>query len=121
MPFGSALTHLEEPHIKEIGQTEVGMMEMIASRAIDAEPLDDIPRPTAAVAVLGQEPLGREHAIAAHRIDVALEVGLAAEQAKAAVLLSARAKSPPQHDNTTRKARTKTGSIASARSTAGHH
>ena len=41
-------------------------------------------RPAAAVAVVGQAPLGREHAIAAHRIDVALEVGLAAEQAKAA-------------------------------------
>ena len=30
MPFASALTRLEDPHIKEIGQTEVGMMEMIA-------------------------------------------------------------------------------------------
>jgi ribulose-5-phosphate 4-epimerase/fuculose-1-phosphate aldolase len=27
MPFASALTRLEDPHIKEIGQTEVGMME----------------------------------------------------------------------------------------------
>ena len=53
------------------------------ARAIDAEPLDDVARPAAAVAVLGQAPLGREHAIAAHRLDVALEVGLAAEQAKA--------------------------------------
>ena len=25
MPFASALTRLEDPHIKEIGQTEVGM------------------------------------------------------------------------------------------------
>jgi len=30
MPFASALTRLEDPHIKEIGQTEIGMMEMIA-------------------------------------------------------------------------------------------
>src|SRR5215468_7744093 len=30
MPFASALTRLEDPHIKEIGQTEVEMMEMIA-------------------------------------------------------------------------------------------
>jgi ribulose-5-phosphate 4-epimerase/fuculose-1-phosphate aldolase len=30
MPFASALTRLEDPHIKEIGQTEVGMMDMIA-------------------------------------------------------------------------------------------
>src|SRR5262249_24020330 len=30
MPFASALTRLEDPHIKEIGQTGVGMMEMIA-------------------------------------------------------------------------------------------
>ena len=30
MPFASALTRLEDPCIKEIGQTEVGMMEMIA-------------------------------------------------------------------------------------------
>src|SRR5262249_3214190 len=30
MPFASALTRLENPRIKEIGQTEVGMMDMIA-------------------------------------------------------------------------------------------
>src|SRR6266849_1512482 len=30
MPFASALTRLEDPRIKEIGQTEVGMMDMIA-------------------------------------------------------------------------------------------
>ncbi len=30
MPFTSALTRLEDPRIKEIGQTEVGMMDMIA-------------------------------------------------------------------------------------------
>jgi ribulose-5-phosphate 4-epimerase/fuculose-1-phosphate aldolase len=30
MPFASALTRLEDPRIKEIGQTEVGIMEMIA-------------------------------------------------------------------------------------------
>src|SRR6516165_9429849 len=30
MPFASALTRLEDPRIKEIGQTEVRMMEMIA-------------------------------------------------------------------------------------------
>src|SRR5260370_6613117 len=30
MPFASPLTRLEDPHIKETGQTEVGMMAMIA-------------------------------------------------------------------------------------------
>ena len=30
MPYASALTRLEDPHIKEIGQTEVGMMSGIA-------------------------------------------------------------------------------------------
>jgi ribulose-5-phosphate 4-epimerase/fuculose-1-phosphate aldolase len=30
MPFASALTRLEDPHIKEIGQTEVGMLGQIA-------------------------------------------------------------------------------------------
>jgi ribulose-5-phosphate 4-epimerase/fuculose-1-phosphate aldolase len=30
MPFASALTRLEDPHIKEIGQTEVGMLAQIA-------------------------------------------------------------------------------------------
>jgi ribulose-5-phosphate 4-epimerase/fuculose-1-phosphate aldolase len=30
MPYASALTRLEDPRIKEIGQTEVGMMEQIA-------------------------------------------------------------------------------------------
>ena len=30
MPFASALTRLEDPRIKEIGQTEVGMMDAIA-------------------------------------------------------------------------------------------
>src|SRR5215813_7029234 len=30
MPFASALTRLEDPRIREIGQTEVGMLEMIA-------------------------------------------------------------------------------------------
>jgi ribulose-5-phosphate 4-epimerase/fuculose-1-phosphate aldolase len=30
MPFASALTRLEDPRIKEIGQTEVGLMDMIA-------------------------------------------------------------------------------------------
>ena len=30
MPFVSALTRLEDPHIKEIGQTEVGLMDAIA-------------------------------------------------------------------------------------------
>jgi ribulose-5-phosphate 4-epimerase/fuculose-1-phosphate aldolase len=30
MPYASALTRLEDPRIKEIGQTEVGLMDMIA-------------------------------------------------------------------------------------------
>ena len=30
MPYASALTRLEDPRIKEIGQTEVGMMGQIA-------------------------------------------------------------------------------------------
>jgi len=30
MPYASALTRLEDPRIKEIGQTEVGLMNEIA-------------------------------------------------------------------------------------------
>ena len=50
---------------------------------IDAQPLDRVARPAAAVAVLGKPALGREHAFAAVGGDVALEVGLAAEQPEA--------------------------------------
>ena len=95
------------------------------ARAIEAQPFDDIARPTAAVTFLCQAPLGREHATMAHGGHVTLEVGLAAEQPEPVLdfpldarrtggFFSARARSPPQHENTTRKARTKTGSIASA-------
>jgi hypothetical protein len=50
------------------------------ARAIEAQPFDDIARPTAAVTFLCQAPLGREHATMAHGVHVTLEVGLAAEQ-----------------------------------------
>ena len=49
---------------------------------IDAQPLDRVARPAAAVALDRQPPLGTEHAVVAPGGDVALEVGLAAEQAK---------------------------------------
>src|SRR5262249_3362568 len=52
------------------------------ARTIDAESVHDVARPAAAVAFACQAPLGREHATAARRFDVALEVGLAAEQAE---------------------------------------
>jgi hypothetical protein len=52
------------------------------ARTIDAQPLDHIARPAAAVALFCQPPLGRQHAIAARRFDVALEVGLVAEEPK---------------------------------------
>ena len=50
------------------------------ARTIEAQPFDDIARPTAAVTFLCQAPLGREHATMAHGGHVTLEVGLAAEQ-----------------------------------------
>src|SRR5262245_65647752 len=50
---------------------------------IDAEPLDRVARPAAAVAVDREPALGTEHAIPAIGGDLALEIGLAAEQAEA--------------------------------------
>src|SRR5262249_11605763 len=52
------------------------------ARTIDAESVHDVARPAAAVAFACQAPLGREQAAAARRFDMALEVGLAAEQAE---------------------------------------
>ena len=52
------------------------------ARTVDAQPFDHVACPTAAVGLAGQAPLGREHAIAAHRGNVTLEVGLVAEQAE---------------------------------------
>jgi hypothetical protein len=50
------------------------------AHTVDAQPFDHVARPAAAVGLAGQAPLGREHAIAAHRRNVTLEVGLVAEQ-----------------------------------------
>jgi len=52
------------------------------AHTVDAQPFDHVARPAAAVGLAGQAPLGREHAIAAHRRNVTLEVGLVAEQAE---------------------------------------
>jgi len=54
------------------------------ARAVDAQPIDRVARPAAAVGLARQAPLGREHATAAHRGSVTLEVGLVAEQAESA-------------------------------------
>ena len=54
------------------------------ARAVDAQPIDRVARPAAAVGLARQAPLGREHATAAHRGNVTLEVGLVAEQAESA-------------------------------------
>ena len=51
--------------------------------AVDAQPLDRVARPAAAVAVARQPALGRQHALATMRGNVALEIGLVAEQAEA--------------------------------------
>src|SRR6266852_1956172 len=50
---------------------------------VHAQPLDRVARPAAAVAVARQPALGREHALAAMRGNVPLEIGLVAEQAEA--------------------------------------
>ena len=52
------------------------------ARTVDAQPLDRVARPAAAVGLARQALLGREHAVAARCGDVTLEVGLVAEQAK---------------------------------------
>ena len=52
------------------------------ARTVDAQPFDHVARPAAAVGLARQTPLGREHAAAAHRGNVTLEVGLVAEQAE---------------------------------------
>jgi len=52
--------------------------------AVDAQPFDHLARPAAAVALAGQALLSREHAAAAQRGNVTLEVGLVAEQAESA-------------------------------------
>ena len=50
--------------------------------AIDAKPLDRIARPAPAIALARKAALGREHAVALCRGNVALEIGLVAEQAE---------------------------------------
>ena len=50
--------------------------------AVDAQPLDRVARPAAAVALAGEAALRLQNAVAARRRDVTLEVGFAAEQAK---------------------------------------
>ncbi|TMJ85533.1 MAG: hypothetical protein E6G76_16065 [Alphaproteobacteria bacterium] len=52
------------------------------ARAVDAQSFDHIARPAVAIGLSGQAPFGREHATAAHRGNVALEVNLVAEQAE---------------------------------------
>ena len=49
---------------------------------VDAQPLDQVACPAAAVALARQAPLGREHAIAVRRGDVPLEIRLSPEQAE---------------------------------------
>ena len=55
--------------------------------AIDAQALDRVARPAAAVAFDREPLLGPEHAVVAPGRDVTLEIGLAAEQAKAVLHL----------------------------------
>ena len=50
--------------------------------AVDAQPLDRVARPAAAVAFAREAVLGRQHAVAAIGRDMALEIGFAAKQAK---------------------------------------
>jgi hypothetical protein len=53
-----------------------------AAGAVDAETLDRVARPAAAVALLGEPLLGAENAVVAPGCDMALEIALAAEQTK---------------------------------------
>ena len=73
--------------------TEIGFALAVAlaefqqpAAAVDAQPLDRVARPAAAVARGRQPLLGRQHAVGAG-FDVAAEVGLAAEQAEAVLHL----------------------------------
>ena len=50
--------------------------------AVDAQSLHRIAGPAAAIGLARQQPLGRQHPVAARCGDVTLEVGVAAEQAK---------------------------------------
>ncbi len=52
------------------------------ARPVDAQPLDGVARPAAAVALAREPLLRRQHRVGVGR-DVALEIGLAAEQAEA--------------------------------------
>src|SRR5262249_8658327 len=54
---------------------------------VDAQPFDRVARPAATVALARQALLGREHATAARRGNVTLEIGLAAEQAESVLHL----------------------------------
>ena len=64
--------------------------------AVDAQALDRVARPAAAVALDREPLLGAEHAVVAPGRDMALEIGLAAEQAEAVLdlPLDARLRAP---------------------------
>jgi hypothetical protein len=53
--------------------------------AVDAQPLDRVPRPAASVAVAREPPLGGEDPVPLERGDVALKISLVAEQPESAL------------------------------------
>ena len=57
MPFASALTRLEDPRIKEIGQTEVGMMGLIAYDDMYTGPANQPAEGERLAKVIGDKPI----------------------------------------------------------------
>ncbi|MGH6665662.1 MAG: class II aldolase/adducin family protein [Pseudolabrys sp.] len=57
MPFASALTRLEDPRIKEIGQTEVGMMGLIAYDDMYTGPANQPEEGERLAKVIGDKPI----------------------------------------------------------------
>jgi len=57
MPYASALTRLEDPRIKEIGQTEVGLMGLIAYDDLYTGPANEPEEGRRLAKVIGDKPI----------------------------------------------------------------
>ena len=74
--------NLLEHECAQIGRDPLAVVEQLPG-AVDAEPLDRVARPAPTVGLALQAILGGEQAVAPVGGDMALEIGLAAEQAEA--------------------------------------
>jgi hypothetical protein len=73
-----------------IGRREIAFLDVVAGARladaageVDAEPVDRVARPAAAIALDGQRLLGGQHAAAAPGLGMQQEIALLAEQAEA--------------------------------------